>query len=101
MLYGDLECNTYWVALTGTRWNIFVPWLHEMDTLRRSNLFPALGVCRAKPAMTPFRAINTFWSARLKKRRALVLNQLLNIYARHVGHELNGRPRHALLLHSL
>jgi hypothetical protein len=31
------------VALTGMRWNTFVPWLHEMDSLRRSNLFPAVG----------------------------------------------------------
>jgi hypothetical protein len=35
------------VALTGIRWNIFVPWLREMDDLWRSNLFAALGAIGA------------------------------------------------------
>jgi hypothetical protein len=30
------------VAVLGMRWNNFVPWLHEMDALRRSHFFPAL-----------------------------------------------------------
>jgi hypothetical protein len=35
------------VALTGMRWNIFVPWLREMDDLQCSNLFFAVEVSRA------------------------------------------------------
>ena len=42
MLEGNSEDKTHLVALTGMSWNIFVPWLHEMDALRRSNLFPTL-----------------------------------------------------------
>jgi hypothetical protein len=33
------------VAALGLAWNHFVPWLREMDDLRRSNLFTALKRC--------------------------------------------------------
>jgi hypothetical protein len=46
-LEGNSEDKTHWVALMGLRWNQFVPWLREMDDLRRSNLFPALGLIGA------------------------------------------------------
>jgi hypothetical protein len=42
MLEGNSEDKTHLVALTGMSLNFFVPWLREMDDLRRSNLFPML-----------------------------------------------------------
>jgi hypothetical protein len=43
ILEGHFDDKTQLVALTGMRWNIIVPWLREMDDLRRSHLFPSVG----------------------------------------------------------
>jgi hypothetical protein len=42
MLESNSEDKTHLVAVVGLSWNHFVPWLREMDDLRRSNLFPML-----------------------------------------------------------